>query len=558
MRSRLLLLVALSALLVGLLLLLGPSGVGWALGGVVAVAAAVGWLIAYSSLAVRRTRFVHRAMRQLGAGDLEAARATLDELEASHPGWRTHGVAQLRAVVTMRRGDFDGALARLEADLAALPASDEAEPLASRAIRALLLLTAGRDEEARADADAVLARRDEVHANALGRAILVRGALAARAEDQTALAEVMRKGRWLMLTTLTGRERALGEALATLAAEGQASPYRRTPGPESDLSLARWVGAFVPAATAFVRPTPPRDVEAAAVALAEPSMVAREAVARAHDGRVSTAREKVHVVALAVGVVACGVFAAAKAPQDYGVLAATVTIVAGLGLVLGVRFWRGRQAWTRMNRAVLRIQLGELDRARAAIEPELEASDGTQAGAAHLYLAAVESAHGDNERALELCDRGMALLRGASANALTAGAADDRTFSGLLHDNGLQLRAGLLASLGRFGEAAAQLEKLDDDMAETARIHVALLAAAREGDVHRVMALTTERPIDVALPPQQLVLGELARICAGEATDAARELFRGELEERPDLRRWLERVTPEMWAMYDERDGAVT
>ncbi len=502
-------------------------------------------LLGYTAASTRSARLLQRAALRLAAGDVDDAEAALVEVKRAFPRQARLLASQLEAAVAMRREDFDHALTVLDAGLAGPISGDERQRnvhLASRALRALLLLRAGKLVEARGEVEAVEAAAGDVEAMARGRVALVRAALAARTGDRAELVRAVRAGRGAMLGALVGRERILARALSAMASHGEPSAYRSpVHGRTDDEPLERWVASLVPQAVAYLREEP-KSAALTVPELPAPSEAARVAVTTLHAHQATPRRERTLAIVVAVAAVAeGGVIAMVAGSAGAGAL----SVIGFLVLVAAGHFVHERQHWSALHHAVERLELGEHAAARAVMVPQTRASDGTRAAAANLYLGVTEYGVGNVPQALGHIERALELLAGVRARRGSPG-----DFPSLLSELARQHRALCLVALRRDDEAAAELECLDPRDTEATRFSAAALRAARDGELERVVALVASRPTDVPLGPREVILADVARVCAGRAAAQERGLIDAELAELPHLAAWLRGAVPSLWATY--------
>jgi hypothetical protein len=547
----------LMGVLAALVALTGGSLPWWLLPIMVAPAVGLFALFSHVATTVRFARGIHTVTLQLAAGDTDAAAAELADLERQYPKRRSQYCALLQAVIAVRRSEYDSALAIVDEALSWPGLASERfhhADLSTRALRALLLVRVGRVEEALVDAEAVEAAREQVDAMALARAALARTAVAARSGDRGRLVETLQVSRPLMLSALAGRERQLARAVSAMAVKGESSAYRSAAEDDDAAGrdgLVQWVGEMVPKAAPFVRElvleaAPPSPLPAASAA-------ARVAVNAVHAGRAHAPGTKRNAIVVAIAVVAAAGVVALLAPAGKAVLGGALTVIGGMVLFAVLRYAWERRAWRSMTAVLRRLELGEIEQARVVLVPQTRASSEIRAGAASLYLAATEYAAGELSKALELNERALALLATDVDRVSRRAKAQQGHFSALLHDQARQQRALLLVAAARDKEAVVELETLDAKATEATRFNMGLLRSARAGQFDLVAAMVASRPPDMPLSARAVVMGDVAWVCTGAAVKPQRELLTSELQDMPHIRRWLARVTPELWAAYQGR-----
>ena len=265
-------------LLLGAMIVAGAPTFG--LGMLVAGAFLCAW--SHADSRARATRALRHASDLIAAGDYDRAAATLDDVEAAHrAGWVRRVTDLQRASISMNRGDLIEAADCLDAALERPvgPAERRSAPAqlgAARALRAFVLASLGRREDAAADVAAVRADPDAPR-EALARVILAEALLLECAGDVDGVRKLLVEGRALLADSPLPHERPIARAHQRMVRLLGRMGYRDDAGSTirtllQEPPLAEWV-----AATPFDRITPPdAPADAAPARIAAPPSPAHD------------------------------------------------------------------------------------------------------------------------------------------------------------------------------------------------------------------------------------------------------------------------------------------
>ncbi len=541
------------------------------------LSAALLWLARRNRRVGAMVSAVNEAFADFVAGREAEGEARLDALSApaKRYSYLRRAIELQRTTLAMRRGLLDEA-----ADWATR--AQERKPSwttrlyekmqinEARAMRALILASLGRSDEALADAKTAEGS-PLLSPGALARVSLSRAVVLARSGQVEQLqAHYAAEGESLV-EELGARERTLSRALRRLGQPRARSVYREA-GTRDELdddgAAARdWVRKIAPEAARFVpqvaRPGDPEHLQpyarpTSAVDSAEVRLKATQVEALAG----AAARRKNWRRAAAVfgwGAVAVGFWfffdtpapqrgrhgtrppPSASWPLDPSLVVVGAILVIATAMI-AVRVQRQRR-WVKVfQRTVLRLARGE-DR-----EAEEELEKAGQTGGLFYgppsYLAAARSAlrRGDTAAALLATSAGMSQAR----TSLQARA----MHQDIVLPELLALHAFACATDGQLKDAGADLDLLEHEFPSfpfraRATYRVNLLGAIRRGDLPAAARIVATREPEMAVDLRVDLLGEVVcAAAAGGLHDEAAEALRSELAAMPRAASWIEQVAP--------------
>lgn len=521
----------------------------WALG--VLMLALGGWLARAASRVSRIGRVVqiyNVAHNATLSGRFDDASALLDVVEPQATGrYLRRLVAAQRTQIALYRGEL-GVVETEATRVLATPtgwttgSAERTQMMMAQATRALARALSGDAEGALADAAAAEAY-DEAQSTAIGRALLARLAVAARAGDLARLRELCRASAAMpALGDLLPRDRALYRSYRQLAFAAGPGAYRQAVNPDA-----------APEAEFFrVRPVTPDTITTAAAAT-QPG-VAKLAHARTQTGTRAARKRALTLLgvwaALCVGLLAIWLLLVETPHAERGghVPAAPVTgsftwltagVFAMLVAALAYRVVTQRRSIRALAAARKAYALGRESEARALLEPLRSHRIAAYRACADLMLGQMDFAAAELERALAHIDAVLSALAPAAVRA---------AHSDLLIPLASEERAVALASLGRVQEARAQHALATQEhptyaLRVRAEHRVRLLCAVAERDWEAAREAARQRPAEAPLALREELLGDLVRMDEA-ASGAECERVTQELADAPALRRWLDVIAP--------------
>lgn len=521
------------------------------------------------------------SFRAITLGRLADADRLLDHADRGRFTWSRRIADVQRAIVHLRRGDLDPALARLDAALAR-PLDGYARENAlyqieaAHALRAFVRASRGDAEGARRDIAAVRGRRG-AGSESLARVALAEAIVLERTGGRDELRALLDREKGLLLESTHPRERAIVRAFQRMVRVTTQSAYRTSTRREEEAErgdepqLLDWVARVAPAAAPFVRA--PRDHTSPAgprVAVLPDQHGARRGVVRERTEAASVggARSKrLRAVAIgssvAAGLVAFGAVIAALVaamPDPHRFQQAEGASIAATGSSIPftpIAFFAlaGMFAFTafRASRRVRHAPRGERDRLGAAREAlgrgDLDAASAALRGleerehdrlAAHASAlqATIAERRGDAAAMLVAADMGLGRLERIDA-------VDDAA----LRPELIAQRALALTLLDRHDEAAAELALLahrTSPMRERDLFRVRLVGLARRGQLAEAARWVEQETGDLPLGVRDELLADLVRAAAAPESAGLGEIERleHELRTEPEHRRWIEQAAP--------------
>lgn len=508
----------------------------------------------------RQTMVVQNFNQAVGlqlAGQLDEAEALLNEFEPRAKGRYLLRVCPgLRAQIAFDRGALDGVerettrLLTMKGGLFSR-AAERIHVASALATRALARALAGNDAGALEDATA-LDTYDEATGGMLGRALLARLAVAARAGDREHLRSLCRASTGMpAVTDLRPRERALYRSYRKLAFSPGSGAYREASNPDAEGS---------PEAEFFRE----RSAPVAPLAAPELSAAQRTELVQLTERRALASKKQrrkgrwigvsVALGALVVAVAAIAVLVPARPTRSsrharvtrvepaarvpFEPLVVGGGILLGLLIVLPLRALARRDA-RRLLRARKSHALGDDAAVGALLEPLGKSKLPVFRAAAHLLQA---------ERAFAAADFASAVARADDAAAIMANENLRAVHADSVVPLIAELRAVSLAALGRIDEARAEHALLLGDCPTyafrgRAAHRIALLGAVSTGAWAEARHLAATRSDGNPIPLREEMLGDLARMDEA-ASDVERRRVRDELEESPALRHWIDTAAP--------------
>jgi hypothetical protein len=539
---------------------------GWPSGAanVVVGVAGLGYVVWLFRVA-ENAQLANSALGAIADGRSADARVLLDRIEARwHPSQIARVVELHRASLAFHDGDLETARAQLDAAVArpigwlgrTMQAGHHAT---ARALRALVAAASG--DEATAEADLRAVRDDELApGDALGRAELAHAMVLERRGANAELVAHLLATPTSLFDELSTRERALLRAVRR-ESRARASDAYRAPAPEersgpSESALGDWLAQIAPAAAGHADGRlPDGSLRAPAAARVEENVVAALAAKRrprTTTGSIKTLRYGLGAwVLLIVFFVAVWSFYSGEpvAPPRVAPPEPATNFWVWLGpgflalmavVLLATR--RARHAVHALARANQLALRGELEAARALLEPLTKGRLVMLAAQAQLSLAKLAEREGDLPAARAHCDAGLARLSGGGGHV----SASDVLLPELLAE-----RAFVLAAQGSVEEAETELAALRRAFAafpyaSRAEFRVRLVARAQAGALDEAAAIAHGRAPELAIPGRDELLADavIAATEPGEGGAAVRVRLREELRASGEAERWMVAVAP--------------
>jgi hypothetical protein len=545
-------------------------------GGVTLVA--LGLYLRASGEAVQVVNTSYNAITQ---GRTAEAEGLLDHAEKSfHIGYIRRIMDLQRAIIAMRRGDLEGALARTDAALArplGVLARGQARvhTAAARGLRALLRASLGDREGAGADVAAV--RADPAsQPEALARAELAQAILLERSGDREALRAHLASQRRLLLGHASPRERAIVRAYQRMLKAPKTTVYRQnaphepTETTKGEPSVADWIARIAPAAAPFARiarapgsaaepASPGANADPEATKLAE----ARLQKSAARGTRRVGGKLLLLWVLLIMMFLAIWQFlapdpgapaTAGQGPSD--TLAPFLAVVFPLLVVLAVAgaftfvVVRARSHVRRLEAAIAELARGDEAQAEAELTKLSRSAAKLVAAQASFQLALLAERRTDFAAAIEHCDRGIAAAVGNPTVRVVS--------SSILLPELLAERAFVLAATGRAADAGAEMALVAGKYPTfpyraRAELRVALIERLAGAGLAGAAQLCEASTDDLPLSLRDETLVDLVRAAARPEAVGAGEVERlqDELRRDAELRRWLDAVAPAALSAFD-------
>lgn len=541
----------------------GLWGIGVALA---ATAAFLAWSAVVNARNGMAVQLNNTAYERLTRGRVDEAEGFLAQIPPSAEGFGVaRAVAAQRALIALHRGELAAAIEH------ATRAIDRPKQFFSRwyeeqqiagayAIRAVAHASAG---DARAmEADASRAETDDAALpGGIARAALARAIVLARAKDMTALVALLGGPGARALEWLSPRERALFRALRRMTRARATTAYRepaRLDEATEEGRVAAWIEKLAPGAAAFAGAA--RHAESTEARPAETaSAEALQSVERSRAANKKRANPAVAARTLVLWVLLIVMFLAIwqfLSPADTGAPRPASSsafdaaqfmdwfVPTVAALVTGIVAFQVRSA-RKLTRRLLRAQRALAVRDDEAATTEVRAMTRSRfpivAATAHLVLAQTLERKASWAAVITESDAGIGR---ASFNQTTRAASAD-----LLVPQLVELRALALAATDRPAEADAELAVLARDhstfaYAARARFRVRLVAAVRAGDGRAAAEVARTRTLDMPLTLRDDVLADIVLAVNDGASDEERDRIEAEVRDDPELRAWLDAITP--------------
>lgn len=526
---------------------------------------------------------VNRAYDALTRGELAEAEASLEAAEAgAKASIIRRAIDAQRALIALKRGDLEGALARADQALSrplGVLSSDEdrLQVVGTHGIRALVRASRGDAPGARADIASV--RADPLATpETLARAELAEAVVLERSGDRDALRAHLVGARRILLEHALPRERALVRAYQRMLEVRPASIYRKGPREPArrereQLSVAEWIAIVDPDAASFV---PSEPVNAGAPSRVPTPIEPIDPAAR-NAAKARIAARPLRSLRLPLLWVVCIMFflgiwqflapasspdpeiapaatAAADPSMAWTVAAPALAIVVGLGVFFALRA-HGRKQARRLVAAMRALARGDEEAGESELRALAKSRSPVMAPQAWLQLAVLSSRRAEWTSAIDACDRGLAAFgrNNTSARAVLAVA---------LVPSILAERAFLLAVTDRDAESRAELSLMDEvnpsfHLRSLAELRVALIRHVRRGDLEGAARLAESRLDDMPLGLRDEVLADLVRgvVHPESAGPGEIERLKRELRVDAELGRWLAAAAPELLAKFTSIDA---
>ncbi len=538
------------------------------------------WMGFRGRKAGRGVVLINTSLNLVGQGRFAEAEPLLAEAEKIvEKGPNRRALETQRALIAMRRGRIDEALARIDAAVAVAPANfmarqiDQLQLANARGIRAFVRAAKGDREGAREDIEAVRTNPNPPP-QALGRAAVAEAMVLERAGEHAALREMLVRERAVLRNGTDPRERAIIRAFQRMLQRKATSVYRTGASREPERSVGEepavvdWVGLMAPSVAAFAsapRALPSKEGAPAVVVEGKASKEAQGAVLAARK-KAEAATKKVRtgaglkVMGLLAGTigVAFGVLSAMQgSPVDDEELysgSSFTEFVSRIGVAAVIGAFGALVLMNlRARRDGRALQASVVDRARGregALEKLEELSKSPFeliASQAHLHLARAAEEQANLTAALDQAERGIARLTRYGSKLVA---------SDILLPELIAERAFVLTAMGREPEAFAELDTLNPayPFLSRARFRVRLLAFVRKGDFLSAARLADASARDLPLHAWDEFLVDAVRVAASAETCGAGEIGRikDELRRDAELRRWLDAVAPGVAAAVEK------